>query len=177
MRKAFAATDDESVRIFARDAAAGNVPVCVVCGGRNAGKSRLACRLVQEALHARHAHDRTRAAEVSSSVRRATGRGVGREEDVQAEVAYLETDCGQTQFSMPGVLALYVIRHEQLCETRPGGGGGRAEDVRMDDATTRSENDDAKEEAGGRCGEVLPRLHLRPSAGRFFGALSPKVRR
>ena len=113
-----------------RDAGAPrHAPACVVCGGRNAGKSTLARRLLL-ACHTGESGGRD-------------GEGTGEE-----AVAYLETDCGQPEFSPPGIIGLYVIR------------AGDLDDADADGASP-----------SGRC-----QRHLAPVVAKFVGALSPKVR-
>lgn len=137
MVKAVASSAADSIALFARESSRGSAPVCVTCGGRNAGKSQLSRRLIEDTL--------------VSLARGPAARG-----EAGRDVAYLETDCGQTQFSMPGVLGLYIIRHEQL--RREAG----------EVATTRSKSDEDER-------LVLPsRCHLPTTNARFFGALSPK---
>lgn len=136
--KAVAASVNDSIALFVREASTGSAPICVTCGGRNAGKSQLARRLIADTLMA-------------------GSRGAAPQREDGNAVAYLETDCGQTQFSVPGVLGLYILRREQL--QRDNG----------ESMTSRS--------TVGAEQFVLPSgCHIAHENARFFGALSPKVR-
>ena len=134
--KAAAASAADSINLFVREASTGSAPICITCGARNAGKSHLARRLIQDTLMV-------------------SARGAApRRED---GVAYLETDCGQTQFSVPGVLGLYILRREHL---------------RRDDGESMVTRTTGEEER-----LLLPSgCHIAHENARFFGALSPKVR-
>ena len=64
-------------------------PICIVCGGRNAGKSTLCQRLIRKGMTEIQNQN---AIPVSSR-----------------KFMYLETDCGQPEFAAPGYIGLYMI--------------------------------------------------------------------
>ena len=122
-----------------------HAPVCIVCGGRNAGKSTLARRLLASTVAEANSL-RGHAAEPADASTSGTDTG-----DI---IAYIETDCGQPEFSPPGLLGLYLINAQNLDNGGEGGdgegGAGRQ--------TNRSQR------------------HIVPKTAKFVGALSPKVR-
>jgi len=122
-----------------------HAPVCIVCGGRNAGKSTLARRLLASTVAEANSL-RGHAAEPADGSTPGTDTG-----DI---IAYIETDCGQPEFSPPGLLGLYMINAENLDNGGDGGDGNGGAGRQ----TNRSQR------------------HIVPKTAKFVGALSPKVR-
>ena len=87
------ACDELSSAVGSAEASRSTPPVIVLCGARNVGKSSFARLLINRLLDRRA--DAARTADPT--------------EDAIGEIAYLESDLGQSEFSAPGLVALHRV--------------------------------------------------------------------